>query len=194
MDYPLSVIPSLKQKPHVIEDEARLIWTVAKTDHVYMLIKTLWYTGLRISEALNLKSKDLEISGYNYTLMVISEKKRRKGKRIINTATSRLPIASDFGEELRRYILSKKLKPSEKLFPAHRSTYWRQIRACARDANITNWQLVHPHSFRHGFVYYKASQGIHPYVLSKLARHDDIRTTLGYYEPSENDLRQAMEK
>lgn len=186
-----AIIPPLRRKAHVTEDEARLIWTTAKKPHVYMLIKLLWHTGLRISEALKLTPNSLIVFAGDYTLLIETEK-RRKTKKHQPVAKDKLPIPADFGEELRRY--SQQYKDNDRLFPAHRSTYFRQIQKCAKDAGIDNWQLIHPHSFRHGFVYHKASQGVHPYILSKLARHDDIRTTLGYYEPSENDLRQAMNK
>ena len=194
MSYPLTIIPSLKRKPHVTEDEAKCIWMQAKKHHVYLLIKTLWFTGLRISEAISLTASSLEIAGNLYSLWVQSEKKRRNKKhpeRVLKP--DKLPIPEELGMELSRYITNMKLKPKLRLFPSSRSTYWRQIRACAKKAGIPQWPDIHPHSFRHGFVYYKAQKGVHPYVLSKLARHEDIRTTLGYYEPTEADLRQAME-
>jgi len=188
-----SVIPPLRRKPHVTEDEAKLIWAAAKKDHVYLLIKTLWFTGLRISEALALTGDSLVNGGpSSYTLIVHSLKKHR-GKKEDTVKPDRLPVQSDFGEELRRYIANNKIRPRQRIFPSVRSTYWRQIQKCARDAGVENWRSVHPHSFRHGFVYYKATQGVHPYILSRLARHEDIRTTLGYYEPSDEDLRKAME-
>jgi len=194
MIYLPAIIPSLERKPHVTEAEAKLIWSQAKKHHIYLLIKTLWYTGLRISEAISLTASSLDVSGNQYSLWVMTEKKRKSKKRPDQVPKpDKLPIPEDLGMELSRYIMNMKLKPKARLFPGHRSTYWRQIRLCAKRAGIPQWQDIHPHSFRHGFVYYKAQKGVHPYVLSKLARHDDIRTTLGYYEPTEADLRQAME-
>jgi len=166
----------------------------AKKHHTYLLIKTLWFTGLRISEAVNLVASSLDSSGNQYSLWVQTGKKRKNKKHPERALKpDKLPIPEELGMELARYITNAKLKPRDRLFLASRSTYWRQIRNCAEKAGIPQWQDIHPHSFRHGFVYYKAQKGVHPYVLSKLARHEDLRTTLGYYEPTEADLRQAME-
>jgi len=186
----LPVAYSLKVKPHVTVTEAQAIWLEAKSASSRLLIKVLWFAGLRITEATRLTATSLIREGYNYTLLVMSEKKRRKAGEI--PLPDKLPIPQQLGIELDEYIKDNRIKPKQLLFPAHRSTYWRQIRACAKHAGLPNWDKIHPHSFRHGFVYDKASKGVHPYVLSKLARHDDLKTTLGYYQPTQDDLRKAI--
>lgn len=183
----------LREKPHVTEHEAKAIWNEAKKMPTRMLIKTLWYTGLRITEALNLKASDIIRDGLDYTLMVHREKQNRK-KKALQAKVDRLPIPRAFGMDLVDYAMSHDIRGSDKLFPLHRSTYWRQIRDCAKRAGIANWDLVHPHSFRHGFVYAMAKKGVHPYVLSKLAGHSHLKTTMEYYQPTEGDLRQAIEQ
>lgn len=185
--------PSLKPLPHVSEVEARAIWLEAVKPHIRYCIKTLWFTGLRISEALHLTVKDIQREGVFFSLAVQTEKLGRK-KDGQAPEIDRLPLPREFGLELWEYVVNEGLHGKDHLFPANRSTYWRQIQQCAKKAGLPNWQKIHPHSFRHGFVYAKASQGVHPYILSKLARHRDLRTTLGYYQPSQDDLRQAMEK
>lgn len=190
MTSPYSVIPlpSLEEKPHVTADEARAIWLEANKTHVRMLIMTLWFTGLRISEALSLKSSSVMREGWDFTLNVFRQKKPKKSAK-----PERLPIPREYGLELLDYIKSRGLKGVDRLFPASRSTYWRQIQRCAQKAGLAQWKEIHPHSFRHGFVYDKAKKGVHPYILSKLSGHSQLRTTLSYYQPSEDDLRKAME-
>ena len=188
---------SLREKSHVTEEEAKSIWLEAEKSHVRMLIQTLWYTGLRISEALKIRSCDVQRNGYEYSILVTrgKQQKRTKKKRELAVVKSELlPVARVFGLDLYDYIKSNSIKGEQRLFPAHRSTYWRQIRECARRANIPTWRDVHPHSFRHGFVYDKAKRGVHPYTLSRIAGHTQLGTTMEYYQPTQEDLRNAMEK
>ena len=182
------IIPPLEDHPHVTEDEAKLIWLQAKKPAIRMLIMTLWFTGLRISEALSLTKSSVRRSGSDYSLAVMTEKvgKTKESKPDI------IPIPRGFALDLQDYM--NEHIEGGKLFPLHRATAWRQIQRCAKDAGMVNWREVHPHSFRHGFVYDKAKKGVHPYTLSKLARHRDLRTTLGYFQPNEADLREAIEK
>lgn len=183
-------VPNLAQKDSVTEDEARLIWLQAKKQSTSMLIKLLWYTGLRITEALYLKASSVVRTGYDFSIEVMTEK---VGKSEFSKPDT-LPLPRSFGLELYDYTKTNGIKPNERLFKIHRSTAYRQIQICAKDAGLPHWKDIHPHSFRHGFIYHKASKGVHPYVLSKLARHRGLNTTLGYYQPTEDDLRQAMEQ
>jgi site-specific recombinase XerD len=82
----------------------------------------------------------------------------------------------------------------DKLFPGHENTYRYELRMAAKRAGLENWHNIHPHTFRHGFVYYKVSQGVHPLVLTKLIGHSNLGTTQIYYQPQESDLREAMER
>lgn len=176
----------VKEYPHVTEDQARAIWTEATKPRIRAFIKTLWYTGLRISEVLRLKAGDLRRSGLDYSLNITRSKKRKATPEL-------LPIPQELGQALDDYIQATDLKPSAVLFPGHENSYRYQIRECARRAGLENWKQIHPHSFRHGFVYDKAQKGVHPYVLSKLTGHSSLGITLQYYQPTEADLRRAIE-
>ena len=183
-------VPSLKDKPAVTEEEAKMIWNAAMKPMIAMLIKVLWYTGLRISEALALTTVSLQREGMDYKLLVWTEK---VGKVKGQSKPDALPVPHMLGLDLTDYI-RQHCSPGSLLFPIHRSNAWRQIQKCAKLAGLPNWREIHPHSFRHGFIYDKASKGVHPYVLTKLARHRDLKTTLGYFRPTDADLRQAMER
>jgi integrase len=100
----------------------------------------------------------------HYSLNITRSKKQKAQPEL-------LPIPRVFGEALGDYIQGMDLKPSVLLFPGHDNAYRYQVRECTRKAGIENWKKVHPHSFRHGFVYDKARKGVHPYVLSKLTGH-----------------------
>lgn len=175
-----------KDYPHVTEDEAKAIWLEAKSKRIRLFIKVLWFTGLRLCEVLTLKASSLKLDGLDYSLRVIRAKKRKP-------KPEELPIPKDLGLDIRDYIDSADLRPSDKLFAGHENAYRYQVRECARRAGLENWKDTHPHCFRHGFIYHKARQGLHPYVVSRLAGHGSLQVTLGYYHPTQDDLRKAME-
>ncbi len=189
----------LEDKPSVTETEAKMIWSAAKKPAYRMLIMTLWYAGLRIGEALLIRACDLRRVDLDFTLLIYTEKlKETKAKGRKRTIEERkpdeLPIPRLFGLDLNDYIKNQGIHGTDRVFPFTRVTAWRAVQKAARDAGLPNWRDIHPHSFRHGFIYDKAGKNVHPYVLSKLARHRDLKTTLGYYHPTEKDLRQAMEQ
>jgi integrase len=176
-----------KEYFHVTENESRLIWTEAKIPRVRCFIKVLWFTGLRISEVLRLTMRDLRRVGLDYSLNITRSKKRKATPEL-------LPIPHELGQSLDDYIQSADLKPSALLFPGHENSYRYQVHKLARKACIENWQKIHPHSFRHGFVYHKAQKGTHPFLLSKMVGHSSLGITLQYYQPTEADMREAMER
>jgi integrase len=186
MKYPLSLPSPAVVYPHVDEAEAKAIWLEAKTQRYRVFIKTLWFTGLRLAEVLSLKAGDLTRQGLNFSLKIVRVKRKKP-------MPENLPIPRELGLDIADYIQAADLKPSAKLFPGHRTTYQYQVKVCAKRAGLPNASRIHSHSFRHGFVYHKASQGIHPYILTKLVGHSSLPMTLQYYQPTEDDLRRAME-
>ncbi|MBA7648566.1 Tyrosine recombinase XerC [subsurface metagenome] len=175
-----------KEYPHVTESEAQAIWLEAKSSEVKLWIKTHWFTGLRISEVLNLKAGDLKVYGGDYCLEVTRGKKRK-------VVPEELPIPQDLGMAIREYIQGSDLRPSDKLFPGHKNSYRYQLRQCAKRAGINHWEKIHPHMFRHGFVYHKL-KGNKIEVVNRLVGHENIATTMLYFHPTQEDLREAMEK
>lgn len=186
MTYLPAIRPGIEH-PHVTENEAGLIITAARNPRIRLFIETIWLTGLRINEVLALKAKNLQLSPDGYVLVVVRLKKRTQKQE-------RLPIAESFGQRLRDYVIAAKIQHGDPIFPGHENAYRYQVRQCAKRAGLPNWQTIHPHSFRHGFVYQAVRDGIHPLVLTKLVGHSSLNITLGYYTPTEADLRQAMER
>lgn len=176
-----------KEYDHVTEEEARKVWYNAKLPEVRLFIKVLWYTGLRINEVLAIKFKDLSPVSNGFDLSIVREKKRTQ-------KTDILPIPLELGTELRDYAKIKGLKQSDQFFPGHENSYRYQVKQCAKRAGMQNWEKIHPHLFRHGFVYQKVKDHVHPMVLSKLIGHSSLNTTMTYFQPTREDLRAAIDK
>jgi integrase len=188
----MSYIPTIwkpppKEYPHVSEAEAKAIWTACLKPEYRLFTKVLWFTGLRINEVLAIQCKNVMNGPDGYCLVVT---RLKKGE---NTHPERLPISRELGEALRDFAIASKLQQSNRVFTGHENTYRYELRQAAKRAGLENWRNIHPHLFRHGFVYHKVSQGVHPLVLTRLVGHSNLGTTQIYYQPQEQDLRKAME-
>jgi integrase/recombinase XerD len=186
--YPMTVWkPKTKIFSHFSRLESQAI--IDKTDipKYRYLFMVLVGTGLRINEALAIRARDLIETMDGFVLIITREKKGE------NTKPERLPIATELGRTLSLYHKAAKMLPNEKLFPGHPNSYRYQLIQSAKRAGIPNANNVHPHMFRHSFVYDKVAAGTHPLILTQLVGHSSLAVTQQYYAPTESDLRRAME-
>jgi len=77
----MTMLPALpgqriKVFDHVDADDARRIWCECSLE-MAAFVKTLWYTGLRISEVLRLRTTDLKGDGQEYSLVVTRSNRNR---------------------------------------------------------------------------------------------------------------------
>jgi integrase/recombinase XerD len=154
-----------------------------------VLFRVLYATGLRISEALNLRLRDVDLP--RGTLEVRDGKNREN--RIV-------PITPRLAITLEAYVAAAHPcpEPSHHLFhtgdpsrPAHQSTIYNRLRRYLADADIPHFPGgPHIHSLRHGFAVTNlrrwAADGsdltvMLPY-LSACMGHADLRGTQYYLQ------------
>jgi integrase/recombinase XerC len=179
--------PQAKVFSHFSDAEAAAIIDKADGPKYRYFFMTLLGTGLRIGEVLHIRVKDL-IDGMDGFTLIITREKKGAGVK-----PERLPIAQELGKRLKDYCHAAKLQPNDLIFDGHPNSYRYALRMAAKAAGLSDWQHVHPHQFRHSFIYSKVSQGIHPLILTRLVGHSSLQVTQQYYAPTENDLRKAME-
>lgn len=160
-------IKKVKQKvPEALtEEEVEKILTAAKqrSQRDYLLIKTILYCGLRISEALNLKRSD------------IITVKGRKVLKILGKGNKErfVPLPSELAEELTDYI--KNLE-GERLFPLkyHGAKYiFDKIK------EKTGIHL-HPHKLRHTFATLLVDKGVDIRIIQAFLGHASPNTSARY--------------
>lgn len=142
-----------------------------------MLIQ--WRAGLRISEALDLEPRDLELDDANPTLRV----RRGKGNR------SRLvPVHPELAAALRVRLDygGAGFASSAKLVGVGRQQASRWIAATvdrAIDAGVlASGRRVTSHTLRHSYARHLLTHGIPINVLSRWLGHRSLETTLIYLE------------
>ncbi len=169
------------QLPKVIApvDIKKLFETTPNLKHNTML-KLCYGLGLRVSEIVNLKIKDIDSN----SMQVFIERAKGKKDRYVNLPESILP-------QLRTYFIE--YKPKIYLFEGqyggqYSSRSAQQVfRNALLKANIN--KTVGIHSLRHSFATHLLEQGTDICFIQELLGHSDIKTTLIYTEVSNKSIR-----
>ena len=155
------------------------------------------YTGLRRSELLGLRWKDVDLVLGTLSVVqamhqlrggriIFTEPKTAKGKRMVALvpATAVLLRAHRERQEADRELLGAVLGP-EDLVLAHADsspmTPYSMTQAWARLAARTNVRNVRLHDLRHTHATLMLKQGVHPKIVSERLGHANIAITLDTY-------------
>lgn len=125
-----------------------------------MLMRFLWMSGVRISEAINLRKSDIDFM--NYVMTVKWLKSRKYQYRVV-------PIHPRLKDILQIYIAS--MKSEDLVFNISRQRAWQLCK---------KYMKGNPHRFRHSFAVNWLRCGGDLVVLHKILGHSKIQTTMEY--------------
>lgn len=174
------------------EDEVeRLLFYLEDRNHVSQRDRTtillLLYTGLRVSELVNLKRKDFD-------LLTLQLKVVGKGGKY-----REVPLKPEVAEAVKEYLEGERKQhrhlESEYLLLTQRAgkmdkdTVNKLLRKHGKQLNLT----MKPHKFRHTFCTRLLKKGVDLTTVAKLAGHASIQTTAQFYiNTSRQDKQQAV--
>lgn len=161
---------------YLSKEEISCILDKAKKDRYrnYILILTLWRTGMRVSEVVKLQKRDVGDGN------IIVRLGKGKKDRVI-------PIESELGNILGLYI--DRLGNRDKLFPISD----RQVRNVVYKYSPKDLD-VHPHTIRHSFAVHCLKQGINLRSLQKILGHSNLNTTQIYLDVIGEDVANDFNK
>ena len=148
--------------------EAAALGSPRKGDRDALLVRVLFQTGLRISEALSLTPAHLEIFEGRPSLRIMG--KGGKPRRVA------CPTA--LAESLQAYAFRHQLPSGERLFSINRFRAWRIITAAAQKAGLV--KRVYPHLLRHSDSIERLRQTRNPKALQDHLGHASPLMTLRY--------------
>lgn len=171
-----------------ISDYKRLLRFAKRNDdhQLYMIMKILAMTGIRISE---LKYFTVENLKTNY-IQVLNKGKER-----------RIIVRQDLMRELRKYAREHKIRHGL-LFPSSKvpgkmvnvATIWKHMKRTAGQARVKK-SKVHAHSFRHLFAQvFLATYTDSITELADILGHSSLETTRLYTRTSDAQKRNKLEK
>ena len=154
------------------------------------ILETLYSSGLRVSELINLKINDLYFDDEVVRVLGKGSKERI------------VPIGSSAIHWLKEYLLhsrphlEKKMKSHNFVFlnmkrgtKISRMAIWNIVKRYADEAGIK--KEIHPHTFRHSFATHLLEGGADLRAVQEMLGHADISTTQIYTHVDRNYIKQV---
>lgn len=141
---------------YLLLPEVHALLDVMDDDRHRLLFDTLWHTGARISEALQLRPLDFMLDDPCY--VTVPRAKRREGRPQRETSVTRtLPLEDiEYVRRVQRFIISHKIRREHRLWPITRQTADNWLKAAVRKAQEQGVTLpdfpIGCHTFRHSFA------------------------------------------
>ena len=167
------------------EEEARLITHASRMKGERgLLIKTVFHTGARVSEFVNLKTADVF---FEEQMILIAKAKGGKSRSV--------PILPELAQELRTHVGQRTVGS---LFETNRATRYSPrriqqiLKETAEQAEIT--KRVYPHLLRHSVATTLLERGMPIEQMQKFLGHSKLETTQLYAESSTERLRESYQR
>lgn len=167
------------------EEEKRLIQAAYrdKSEHG-LLIKTLFQTGARVSEFINLRVRDLF---FDETMILIHKAKGGKSRYV--------PILPDLAQELRTHLGDREsgyLFESNRHLPYSARRVQQIVKGIAEKAKIK--KRVSPHLLRHSVATTLLEGGMPIEQIQKFLGHSKLETTQVYAESTTEMIKESYRK
>ena len=153
------------------------------------ILETLYACGLRVSELLNLKQRDLLLDGE-----IIRVFGKGSKERIVPIGSSALFWISEYRQKV-RHLFIKNSETEDLLFLNQRGkglsrmAIWKLVDKCTNLAGIE--VKVHPHTFRHSFATHLLEGGADLRAVQEMLGHSDISTTQIYTHLDNDYIREV---
>ena len=156
------------------------------------ILETLYATGLRISELV-----ELTMAGIRREMMpYVSVIGKRDKERIVPLGAQAYDHIRNYLEKGREAILKEKKCPyifvTSRGGKLSRKTFWHLIRQYALKAGIN--KKIYPHKLRHSFATHLLERGADLRSVQTLLGHSDISTTQIYTHVNRERLKQIYDK
>lgn len=194
----LSLYGSGGQRLYLTPDERRAFIRMAGREPlpIAALCHTLAFTGCRISEALSLAPRHIDVE----ERAIIFECLKKRGKRIYRP----VPVPSSLIDQLRLLELGYRYSPKEvvvhitdqpRLWPVSRTTAYRWVKRVMSNACIIPGPHRCPKGLRHGFGVAAILNGVPLTKLQRWMGHSRLETVSIYtnaMSPEERALAESL--
>lgn len=148
-----------------------------------VIIKLLFFTGMRASELLNLKRRDILT---NENGMHIKIKGKGGYERVIPVDTIKDTITRYL-----EYLDAKYGSRTDSLFPFTYHTLYYKVKKIAQRAGLDE---ITPHWLRHSCATELLSQGVDIRIIAEICGHKSLNTTMRYAKVKPKLAKEALEK
>ena len=151
----------------------------------------LYFTGLRLNEVQNLTLSNIkELLDLGQTKLILSK----------TSSERKLYAGEAFQKQLRRLfeldrvmdldsrVIAKGSNKSKKEGISH-DVFIKQVNAVIKSILGEGYTS---HSFRQGLITEMGSKGVNVKIIAQFIGHSDVKTTMRYIKPTDDDVRGAM--
>ena len=160
-------------------------------DNLLRAFTILYFTGLRLNELQEMKLLHIKelLEDAETKLLLPKTKSERKlfaGDEFKKQLKKLFAITTD--TDLQIKVISKGSNKSKKE-SIHPLTFIAQVNDVMKSILGAGYTS---HSFRQGLITEMGSKGINTKIISKFIGHSDIKTTMHYIKPTDEDVKEAM--
>lgn len=171
------VSPATISKSEVENFRQKILENRSKRD--YALVTLLAYTGMRVSEALDIKLNDINLT----TKEIIVRYGKGKKQRLVVINDKIVNAIKEYLKEREQ----QKHRSSEYLFISRESD--RVDKSVINRFFNKYSEKITPHTLRHFFCSYALKNGWSTHEVAAQVGHSNIHTTMLYTHPSRDDLK-----
>lgn len=147
----------------------------------------LYFTGLRLNEVQELKIGNIkELLEQGSTKLVLAKTKSERKLYAGKEFTKELRKLFNIKEDADALVISKASSPKEGLHPISFITQVNKVMKSILGKGYTS------HSFRQGLITEMGAKGVNVKIIAKFIGHSDVKTTMRYIKPTDDDVRGAM--
>lgn len=175
-----------KERTYLTEEELEDLISAIENSLIKLIVQTIYYTGMRISECINLKIKDVDLD--NNIIRVIGGKGGKNRD---------IPVNDKLNPLLKEYKSNYRCFANSDYFFATKKT--GKISSCYVNQKINEsvsqlgWsKKVSAHTLRHSFASNLIKHNVSIVNVQKLLGHSSIRTTSIYTHCSMEELYETV--
>lgn len=158
-----------KLPKYFTRDEIARLTSCARPGRDRLILRTLWETGVRVSELLALTPASIDFAA---EAIQVTTLKRRAHVRAV-------PIRPGLLGELARHIAGRGVAADARLFSITRQRVHQIVVGAASDAGLSR-DCAHPHTLRHSFAIACVLARVPVLVLAEWLGHATLAATLVY--------------
>jgi len=186
-----------KHQPYIFctKEEYLAISAAAECERDGLLIRTLWETGARVSEAIKLRECDI---GDGYLLLDNLKQKREGNKKQVVLSPN-----SDLCLKLILYCRSNRIAGLDRLFAFTKEWAEKIFREASTKAHVYKparrkgkevMAPAWPHTFRHSNAHYLARAGVPGPIIRDNLGHSSLSVTSRYLEFTDAEKRELLKR
>lgn len=185
-----------KERVTVTPKEFELIMDNTHKNIYKIMWITIYFSGLRISELLDLKVKDIDFNGNNIFVEHGKGDKQRiiiVSEKLINILKEYIVETEDIRENLvedENYLFLHMWRNNPHKYESRQVN--RVIVRAVNNAGIK--KHITPHSLRHGYATNLLNDGVNIRVIQEQLGHENLATTQVYLNISKNNVKKELKK